>query len=585
MKKGVKTVYFKFKNIKNHWFILFEDERENKDFIYDDIKALETYFKDHQKYIFISGGNYYNDEMLITSLIKNRDLVSKVTDEDVEKIMPFSLDVTQEILKSVNLNLDLCAVNIGKKVFNYNISDQKLSSDDLNHVLEELSYKILFIKELFTSRTDYFNWRLQLIEEYQLPLTCIRHSKGRLMTDIVNFKKDKKIEEHGFMIDPHLEKYIKSSSLLSSLYLKFLNHEKLESKEAVETIFGNCFVKFIGQGIKGGLKNYIDCTGKNNYLYIDFNSFGPSILINNHWLEHVSDYPLRYQQLRDRRIWLKEKKDDTQEYYKRMINSFIDSFFNPDSDGYCPKIGKSISITGYLIMALVYEKLSNYNVEVIDANTDGLIVKCEERYNKVVKQTIKKLTDEFHMSCDVEVVKKISHKNTNDYCMLFEDGTVKKIGIFGKKEDQILQSNSMRVLSEPLVNYYLFHQNQIIRSTIESYLRKNDVTAFQKVMRKNKRSKVLYTYQNGEYIELTSMANRLFVVSDSSRNPVYVKKDDKFVLYNSKVNYEVVNDLTDFDIKRLDINYYQQLVEHQIELIENVKNKKLKQKEKKKVLV
>lgn len=583
MNRGVQTVYFKFKNLKDHWFILFEDELGNKDFIYDNIPALETYFKNHLKHIFISGGNYYNDEMLITSLIKNGDLVSEVTDEDVERMMPFSLDVTQEIVKSVNLDLDVCAINIGEKVFNYNISNQELSHVDLNHVLEELSYKLDFIKELFSFRTDYFNWRLHLIEEYHLPLSCLRHSKGRLMTDIVDFKKNKKTEEHGFMIDPHLEKYIKSSSFLSSLYMEFLNRENMDFEEPTETMFGNCSVKFVGQGIKGGLKNYIDCTGENNYLYIDFNSFGPSILINNHWLEEVSNHPLRYQQLRDRRIWLKEQKDNTQEYYKRMINSFIDSFFNPESDGYCPKIGKSISITGYLIMALVYEKLSNYNVEVIDANTDGLIVKCDKEYNEVIKQMIKELADEFHMSCDVDVVNKIAHKNMADYCMLFEDGTVKKIGVFGKKEDQMLQSNSMRVLSEPLVNYYLFYQNETIRTTIESYLEKNDVTAFQKVMRKNKRSKVLYTYQNGEYVELTSKANRLFVVCDSSKNPVYVKKDDKFVLYNSKVNYEVVNDLTNFDIKRLDINYYQQLVEHQIELIENKRN--TKSKEKKKVLL
>lgn len=583
MNKKVQTVYFKFKNIKDHWFILFEDEEGKKVFIYDNISELETYFKNHQKYIFISGGNYYNDEMLITSLIKNRDLVSEVTDEDVEKLMPFSLDVTQEIVKSVNLNLDICAVNVGKKVFNYTISDQKLSHDDLNHVLEELTYKLLFIKELFVFRTDYFNWRLKLIEEYQLPLSCLRHPKGRLMTDIVNFKKDRQIEEHGFMVDPHLEKYIASSPLISELYTKFLNQEQLSSKDTIEMSFGNCPVKFIGQGITGGLKHYIDCTGESNYLYIDFNSFGPSILINNHWLDEVSNHPLRYQQLRDRRIYLKENKDNTQEYYKRMINSFIDSFFNPDSDGYCPKIGKSISITGYLIMALVYEKLSNYKVEVIDANTDGLIVKCDEKFNEEIKLMIKELADEFHMSCDVDVVKKISHKNMSDYCMLFEDGSIKKIGIYGKKEDQMLQSNSLRVLSEALVNYYLFHQDGVIRTTIESYLQKRDITAFQKVMRKNKRSKILYTCQNGEYVELTSMANRLFVVRDTSQNPVYVKKDNKFVLYNSKVNYEVVNDLSDFDMERLDIDYYQQSVEHQIELIENIK--KSNSKTKKKVLV
>ena len=71
---------------------------------------------------------------------------------------------------------------------------------------------------------------------------------------------------------------------------------------------GNCVVSFDSQGILGTVReDIIDNTGANTYLYIDFNSFGPNILINNGWLKGAVAHPNRYSQIKDLRIDLKAK--------------------------------------------------------------------------------------------------------------------------------------------------------------------------------------------------------------------------------------------------------------------------------------
>jgi len=548
--------YYKFKSIRNHWFVLFEKDEE-KVFIYDDIYALKNYIDNNRDSIFVGGDNYYSDNFSMASLLKNGDLVSEVDYEEVLDLLPLSLDVTQEIVRSNDIKLDTCLLNLGRKVFNYNINEY-LTDKDLRKVIEELCYKVDFIKELYSSRKDYFDWRLGLISEFNLPQKYVTHSKGRLMEDIVSFNS-KKI--NGICIDKNLQKYVDQMPELQELISKL----SVDDTKGLAIDFGSTTITIGGQGLKDGLNKVVDTTGDNNYLYIDFNSFGPSIIINNGWLNEICDYPFRYEQLRDRRIKLKEESVNSQKYYKRLINSFIDCFRIKESLGYNPDISKSVIINGVVIMYLLYKQIENLGVEVIEVNTDGMIVKCPKENNDLIRSIVSLLCKNLNMSCDVDQIKKIAHRNTQSYCVEFEDGSVKKIGVFGKMEDELLQTNSKRYLSECLLNYYLNNDNDIMKK-LREIVSRGDSSLFQEILHKSK-SSTLYMIQNGEFVELNSSSNRLVVVKDESRNPIYKRNAaGKIVPYNSKINYELVNDgLSDFDIERLDLDYYFNQIKKNIE--------------------
>ena len=551
-------IYYKLKVKNNHWFILFEKDNV-KTFIYNDVEQLSSYISSNKNELFISGDNYYKDNYNIASILKNGIPYSDVSYEDLKRLLPISLDVTQEILRSNPVKLDTCMLNLDKKVFNYDVNEV-LTKDDLEKVLEELIYTINFIKELYSNRKDYFDWRLGLIKEFNLPIECVTHSKNRLMEDIVSFNGNR---IKGIRIDPNLQKYIDKmpdlKELLNNLITNGLNSNTIN--------FGSTTLSINNQGIKSGRDKVIDTSGENNYLYIDFNSFGPSMIINNNWLDKISKYPERYELLRNRRIDLKKKNDPIQKYYKRLINSFIDSFNIEESIGYNPDIYKSITINGIMIMYLVYKEIKKYVDDIIEVNTDGMIIKCDSKDNIIIRQIVQELCNNLNMSCDVDTIIKIVHRNTQSYCIEFEDESIKKIGVFGKMEDERICFNSKRYLSIYLLDYYLKNEYNIMKK-IQELIALKDPSIFQEIISKSSKIGPLYMKENGKYIELTSESNRLIVVKDKSRNPVFKKNESgEYVPYNSKVNYELVNDgLSDFDISRLDIDYYFGQVKRNIEM-------------------
>lgn len=542
------NIYYKFKLIGDNWFILFEKDGE-KEFIYNDREALINYLDDNRGSIFIGGDNYYEDNFMIASIIKNGIPNGDVEYNDVLYLVPMSLDVTQEIVRSNPVKLDTCLLNLNRRSFNYSISAE-LNNKDLEKVLEELDYKVAFIKELFRDREDYFRWRLGFVEEFNLPRSFVQFSKGKLMEYIVGFDGSKK---NGIVIDENLRELISNDEdmmgLLNGLCTSELDGQVLK--------FGDLEVGVGKQGLKGGRDNYVDTTGENNYLYIDFNSFGPSIIINNNLLSGISKYPERYKMIRDRRIELKAIEDSSQKYYKRLINSFIDSFNIEESLGYNPDIYNSITINGVLVMYYLYTLIKDLGVEVIEVNTDGMIVKCPKDANEKIREIVNSLCGKLNMSCDVDRITKIAHKNVQSYCVEFEDGTIKKIGEFGKMEDEVLQTNSKRYLSECLLHYYLGNDHDIMEKLLELRAR-NNPEIFQEIVQRAKNANPIYIFRNGEYIELKGQANKFVVVRDSARTPVY-KKNDKgeIVQYHARYNFELIeNGFEGFDMNRLDLNYY-----------------------------
>ena len=541
-------MFYKFKTIGNHWFIMFEKDGE-RSFIYDDVDSLREFIMSNKDSLFISGDNYHYDNKLIVSLLKNGTLDGDVSYYDLKSYLPVSLDITQEIVRSNDVRLDNCLLNLNRRVFNYNVSDE-LGDVDLKNVIDELKYKLDFIKEIYSLRSDYFDWRLGLLSEFSLPIDYVSHSKGRLMEDIVGFN-GKKISS--IMLDKNLSKYMDEYPELRVVFDNLVKEEHGKS----QILFGNTPINVSGQGLKDGMKNVVDTTGDNNYLYIDFNSFGPSMIINNGWLKDISEHPERYEQLRDRRIKLKSEKKNEQKYYKRLINSFIDCFNNKDSLGYNPNIGKSVTINGALIMYLIYLQIEKLGIDVIEVNTDGMIIKTDKDNNSKIREIVNETCKRLNMSCDVDEIKKISHKNTQSYCVEFADGSIKKIGSFGKMEDDLLQTNSKRFLSECLLNYYLNNDSDIMNSLMNIYLR-NDPTYFQEIVNSYSSSPALYTYIDGELVPLTSSSNKIIAVKDEPKNKIYkLNSNGEIVPYNSKVKFELVNDgLENFDMSRLDLDYY-----------------------------
>lgn len=556
------VVFFKIKKVGNDWHAIFVKDGNDYKIISNDRDTLVSYLEDNKDSIFIGANNFLYDDIYLASIIKNGNIYDPIEESDLD-LLPRTLDITEGIADaSVDLNSIIC--NIDLPYF------YALNPSEIN---EELINKIFIIKRLYDldERKRYLNWKYDLINKYNLSKDSYRANFSSLMRSIVGVSlTEEEKTSLKFSIDERLTRELVKrndpylNELLQELKDYYKNNSEVDENKLPTRVVGNCPVKFNRHGIHGARKgDYFDIDGEYAYLYIDFNSFGPSILINNNWLNDVSTNPKRYEEIRDLRFQLKTKKQDEQKFYKHILNDGLDSLYKAyTKDG--NNIALSITNSGIMTMMLLYRTIEKYGIEVLEANTDGFIVKCSKDSVSSIKKDVADLSNKLSLSCDVDDIKRIIHFDDRNYIMEYADGKIKHIGVFGIVNDHPLYKSGIPAVDEAIRNYYLF--NIPVSVTLRDLRDQNKLSLFQLVKKFRSNEKVKYLNVDGQYIEMPYKVNRLFAVKeDKLTNSLYVKNPKgNFERYTEKKGksikdgyyYFQVADREMPEIKDIDLTYY-----------------------------
>ena len=529
------VVFFKVKKIGEEWYVIFaKDEKEYK-IISNDREAVIKYLSDNRDCILVGANNFIFDDIILTSIIKHGNVTGDVTPEDRDRYLPRTLDITQGISRNalVDFNSMICSIDLP--------NFYALNTNEIN---EELVNKVFIIKRIHDTeeRKRFLNWKVDLINKYNLPKKAYRASFGTLMEYIIglNIDDDKDYSSREFVLDKKLaqelakrnDKYL--NKILKDLKDYYNNSKEINENEMPSRIIGDCSIKFNKQGIHGTKKgDYFDTDGNNSYLYIDFNSFGPSILINNNWLSKTAKHAKRYEEIRDLRLDLKAKKQPEQLFYKFILNAGLDDLNKVNTKDNI-NVGLSLTMSGIMTMMLLYRILEKYNIELIEGNTDGFIIKCSKESVPLIKKEVEDLSNKLSLSCDADEVKRIIHFDDKNYIMEFTDGKTKHLGVFGVFQDHPLNKSGILAIDEAIRNYYLF--NVPISTTLRNIRNSGDLKSFQIVKKNRSNEKTKYLEVNGEYIEVPYNVNRLFAVTpDKLTNSLYVKDNKgKYEIYKVK---------------------------------------------------
>lgn len=561
-------IFYKLRKYNDKWVIVFLDNNTNNyTIIKNDLKKLRAFINSHKESILVGANNYITDDKLLTSLIKNGNLDDEVTDEDITELLPITLDITQGIVRNSLIDFNNMICNLKDNDGNILNYDYALNYDDIE---KQLVGDIQIIKSIseMEDRKKFLEWKLNVIKEYNLSKDNYRNSYGNIMRSILGLEIDpNKRGSRKISLDKNLERLLKEKNdpFLNSLFdqLKKYYCSKNENERLQINIDG-CLVNFNEQGIKGSIEeNYVDTNGKNAYLYIDFNSFGPNILINNNWLDGVAKYPERYSEVKDLRIFLKSKKQAEQMYYKYLLNSGLDYLTKVNSkDG--KNVGLSLTLTGVMTMMLLYRNIKEYGIKLIECNTDGLIVKCPIDMIENVKAEVKNIEDKLSLSCDVDVINKIVHFDTMNYAMQFTDGKIKHLGVFGNFQEHPLYCSGIRANEMALREYYL--NGVPIGVTLRNLRDSGDLEAFQIVKKQKKNERDKYLKVDDDYILYDRTSSRLFAVrEDLVNNPFYTKNTKGvFEEYKLKRTKSVKDGFYHFEVSDnslpsvndLDLSYY-----------------------------
>ncbi len=123
-------------------------------------------------------------------------------------------------------------------------------------------------------------------------------------------------------------------------------------------------------------------------------------------------------------------------------------------------------------------------IELIQSNTDGLIVKYEDKsFRPFIDEVIERFSKHYEITFKVNEVNKIAQRDANNYCVRYADGKIVAKGIMKNFEGGTWERNSLSIIDAALVNYYM-HDIPIQKTVINTF--KKDLTAFQLVAKAGK---------------------------------------------------------------------------------------------------
>ena len=380
--------FYDFEVFKHDWLVVFKTaSRVYK--IHNDRDKLKKILKNFSLLIGFNNHNY--DDYILAELLRDK-VVTEVYDLSqsivIDKIKPKirlnfpTIDVMQEMkqgvgLKEIEANLKL---NIHETPVNFNLK-RKLFDHEIEKTFRYCENDVKVTETIFNLRSDYFQSKFEIIQEFGLDNMCIKNTRAILASKVLKCKKINLPNDRlNLTYDKRLD-LDKIPEIIRNFYIdiekKFNaggNFEELEKEQLEYNLNG--VPHFFGfGGLHGAVDNLIY---EGNMLCIDVGSYYPSLMINNNFISRASESPELYKNLYKKRMEYKAKKDGRQQVYKILLNATFGAMKSGFNKLFDPVQSNNICVNGQLILTDLIIRISSL-CKIIQSNTDGLIVAYDEK--------------------------------------------------------------------------------------------------------------------------------------------------------------------------------------------------------------
>lgn len=554
-------IFYDFEVFRYDWLVVFK-ENDNFIVIKNDIKELKDFIKKKEKSILIGFNNYHYDDIILAGLLVDRnpyELSKEIMKNNNPKLRlnMITLDVMQELPLGVGLKSS--QGNMGESIvetpIDFNLN-RKLTNDEINNVVKYCKNDVNSTIELFNKRADYFQAKFEIVNEFNLPIQNVKKTRAVLSSKVLKCQKvaipnDRLYIDYAEplnwnIIPKEIKDFFKQCEYD---YRCGGDYKEIESRKLKINVAGVPHIYGFG-GLHGALEKY-NVSG--NFLHIDVSSFYPSLIIAYNFMSRASTEPEMFAKLRETRYMYKAKKDPRQQIYKILLNSTYGAMKSEFNMLYDPKQANNICINGQLILTQLILELSSY-CQLIQSNTDGIIVKYNDNYDEIVK-IVNEFGKRFDITFDINKITKIAQRDVNNYAIQFEDGRIKAKGRFAKFESGNFMQNSLTIIDKTLVNYYIY--NIPIHQTVIDCYKNNDLVPFQIICKMGSTYDGMYYEHNDKLIE-TQKVNRVFATNDKTYGGIYKRKGESYQKIANTSEHNIIHneELSTFDKSKLDLNYY-----------------------------
>ena len=365
--------------------------------------------------------------------------------------------------------------------------DGEFTEEMKAETIKYCTHDVLETVEVLKRRIYDFMAQKSLIETFNLPPQDYRLTKAQLTAKVLKCTKglDLRHQEWTNKILPCV-KITKYTEVLD-FYSSSKNYSEGQKKEILISGVPHTFA--LG-GIHGALKR---CHRKGQLLHIDVTSYYPSIMIQHDLLTRQSKEPELFTEIYNKRVELKKAgKKQEQAPYKIILNSTFGITNQEFSKAYDPQRNHDVCINGQLMLLMLLEMLEG-TCELIQSNTDGIIVDCTGRDQAKVEEICHQWEQLTKMGLSFEQVDEIWQKDVNNYLIRFDNGKEEAKGAYVKFNGDL--DNDLSIVNEAVREGLRKMSFDAIKDYIEGHNKPEDLVKFQKVVKlSSKYSHVYFGY-------------------------------------------------------------------------------------------
>lgn len=510
--KYTNILVYDFEVFKKFWCVVIVSGEGIK--VITDQPTLVTFADSHKDWIWIGyNSNHYDSRILgaiynavlgDTLYMASQELIETGTTQRGGKYAPdwfISYD-TGDRFRSLKELEAFMGHSIEESAIPFDF-DGEFTEEMKQETIKYCTHDVLETVEVLKRRIYDFMAQKSLIETFGLSETDFRLTKAQLTAKVLKCTKQLKLKHQEWMnkILPCVK--IRKYTEVLDFYGSSKNYCEGQRKEIEISGVPHTFA--LG-GIHGAVKR---CHKKGDLLHIDVTSYYPSIMIQHNLLTRQSEEPELFTQIYDKRVELKKAgKKNEQAPYKIILNSTFGITNQEFSKAYDPQRNHDVCINGQLMLLMLLEMLEG-TCDLIQSNTDGVIVDCTERDRKKVEDICHEWERQTKMGLSFERVSEIWQKDVNNYLIRFDDGKEEAKGAYVKFNSDL--DNDMSIVNEAVREGLRKMSFKAIEDYIKAHNKPEDLIKYQKIVK-------LSSKYNHVYFGFNEIKNhkcfRLFAVCD-----------------------------------------------------------------------
>lgn len=274
-----------------------------------------------------------------------------------------------------------------------------------------------------------------------------------------------------------------------------------------------------------------------------------------------------FEKVLDTRLKAKADGDKTtSNALKLVVNTTYGASLDKYNHLYDPLMGRSVCITGQLFLL----ELANHlykdipDLEVVQLNTDGMMVEFDDTYIKQVQEIIKEWEGRTGFELEEDCIAQIAQKDVNNYIEVQTNGAIKTKGAYFSrgiaKAGQFNINNNAIAVAKAIQEYLI--NGTPVEETIAN---NNDIFDYQIIAKAGSKYSRAYQLVNDKEVPIQKV-NRVYATSNKSLGKLYkVKAENGSVAkIESLPEHCIIDNDNHLTISDVDKTYYINLARKRI---------------------